>query len=470
MRRYNFFLTEASRPPGRRARQAPAAAARADPGAARLLRFRPGAPARRRPRAHARTRSRSPRARTEVRLRLRRARPSGAAGAVDLRPRARTGGGGGARGQGGGGRARDRSRPAGASFPGLVNAHDVLDLAPFPPLGRPPFRSLYEWTASIEGDAAEVRARARDSAAGSPLPGRPAQPARRRHRGRAPRARPPCARARRLSGARAADATASRPRRARARACAAPIARPTVGSPGSCARPRARTSAARDEVDAAGGGGRAAAEHGDPPRHGPPSGGPAPPRRRARLGRLVSGGRPPPLRSDGARARAARRGSAGRARQRQRRRGKPRRPVEPGGGAGRGSRRRRRAPEAGDARGAARSPGCRLAASLPVPRRTSSCSGARRGSLDGRTGGRRLVVVRGEPLYGNPEYLSAGRGQEPADPGGRRSPRARSEPWPALAGDPARSSASGGGVLGESARLSAVGTRGRMPYNPGAAR
>lgn len=35
-------------------------------------------------------------------------------------------------------------------FPGLVNAHDVLDLAAFPPLGRPPFRSLYEWTASLE--------------------------------------------------------------------------------------------------------------------------------------------------------------------------------------------------------------------------------------------------------------------------------------------------------------------------------
>ncbi len=43
-------------------------------------------------------------------------------------------------------------------LPGLVNAHDVLDLAPFPPLGRPPFRSLYEWTASLENGAAQLRA------------------------------------------------------------------------------------------------------------------------------------------------------------------------------------------------------------------------------------------------------------------------------------------------------------------------
>jgi len=35
-------------------------------------------------------------------------------------------------------------------LPGLVNALDVLDLAPFPVLGRPPFRNLYEWTASLE--------------------------------------------------------------------------------------------------------------------------------------------------------------------------------------------------------------------------------------------------------------------------------------------------------------------------------
>ena len=43
-------------------------------------------------------------------------------------------------------------------LPGFVNAHDVLDLAPFPPLGRPPFRNLYEWTASIEDAGAEARA------------------------------------------------------------------------------------------------------------------------------------------------------------------------------------------------------------------------------------------------------------------------------------------------------------------------
>jgi cytosine/adenosine deaminase-related metal-dependent hydrolase len=42
-------------------------------------------------------------------------------------------------------------------LPGFVNAHDVLDLAPFPPLGDPPFRSLYEWTAAIEDAGPEAR-------------------------------------------------------------------------------------------------------------------------------------------------------------------------------------------------------------------------------------------------------------------------------------------------------------------------
>ena len=37
-------------------------------------------------------------------------------------------------------------------LPGLVNALDVLDLSVFPPLGTPPFASLYDWGASLEAD------------------------------------------------------------------------------------------------------------------------------------------------------------------------------------------------------------------------------------------------------------------------------------------------------------------------------
>ena len=37
--------------------------------------------------------------------------------------------------------------------PGLVNALDVLDLAPFPALGRPPYRNLYEWAAAVERES-----------------------------------------------------------------------------------------------------------------------------------------------------------------------------------------------------------------------------------------------------------------------------------------------------------------------------
>jgi hypothetical protein len=44
-----------------------------------------------------------------------------------------------------------------ALLPGLVNAHDVLDLAVVPPLGTPPYRSLYEWTAAIEDAGTGVR-------------------------------------------------------------------------------------------------------------------------------------------------------------------------------------------------------------------------------------------------------------------------------------------------------------------------
>ena len=41
-------------------------------------------------------------------------------------------------------------------LPALVNAHDVLDLSTLPPLGRPPYASLYEWTRAAEEDAARL--------------------------------------------------------------------------------------------------------------------------------------------------------------------------------------------------------------------------------------------------------------------------------------------------------------------------
>ena len=44
-------------------------------------------------------------------------------------------------------------------LPGLVNALDVLDLSVFPPLGAPPFPSLYAWASAVgEGDHPSVRA------------------------------------------------------------------------------------------------------------------------------------------------------------------------------------------------------------------------------------------------------------------------------------------------------------------------
>ena len=41
-------------------------------------------------------------------------------------------------------------------LPALVNAHDVLDLSTLPPLGRPPYASLYEWTRAAEEDLARL--------------------------------------------------------------------------------------------------------------------------------------------------------------------------------------------------------------------------------------------------------------------------------------------------------------------------
>ena len=42
-------------------------------------------------------------------------------------------------------------------LPALVNAHDVLDLSTLPPLGRPPYASLYEWTRAAEEDLSASR-------------------------------------------------------------------------------------------------------------------------------------------------------------------------------------------------------------------------------------------------------------------------------------------------------------------------
>ena len=41
-------------------------------------------------------------------------------------------------------------------LPALVNAHDVLDLSTLPPLGSPPFASVYEWTEAAEAELARL--------------------------------------------------------------------------------------------------------------------------------------------------------------------------------------------------------------------------------------------------------------------------------------------------------------------------
>jgi cytosine/adenosine deaminase-related metal-dependent hydrolase len=47
----------------------------------------------------------------------------------------------------------------GVLLPALVNAHDHLDAATFPPLGRPPYASLYEWTDDVaRGGESAMRA------------------------------------------------------------------------------------------------------------------------------------------------------------------------------------------------------------------------------------------------------------------------------------------------------------------------
>lgn len=45
-------------------------------------------------------------------------------------------------------------------LPALVNAHDHLDFATFPLLGRPPYASAYEWSADVNAGASDPRAAA----------------------------------------------------------------------------------------------------------------------------------------------------------------------------------------------------------------------------------------------------------------------------------------------------------------------
>jgi cytosine/adenosine deaminase-related metal-dependent hydrolase len=45
-------------------------------------------------------------------------------------------------------------------LPGLVNAHDHLDFSTFPPLGRPPYASVYDWAADVDAGKGDPAARA----------------------------------------------------------------------------------------------------------------------------------------------------------------------------------------------------------------------------------------------------------------------------------------------------------------------
>lgn len=44
-------------------------------------------------------------------------------------------------------------------LPGLVNGHDHLDFSTFPPLGRPPYASMYDWAADVDGGQGDARVR-----------------------------------------------------------------------------------------------------------------------------------------------------------------------------------------------------------------------------------------------------------------------------------------------------------------------
>jgi cytosine/adenosine deaminase-related metal-dependent hydrolase len=45
-------------------------------------------------------------------------------------------------------------------LPGLVNGHDHLGFSTFPPLGRPPYASVYEWTEAVDGGEGNPEVRA----------------------------------------------------------------------------------------------------------------------------------------------------------------------------------------------------------------------------------------------------------------------------------------------------------------------
>ena len=54
-------------------------------------------------------------------------------------------------------------------LPGLVNAHDHLDFSTFPPLGSPPYASVYDWAADVDGGRGD---RSVAAALAVPLPDR----------------------------------------------------------------------------------------------------------------------------------------------------------------------------------------------------------------------------------------------------------------------------------------------------------
>src|SRR5260370_32531861 len=54
-------------------------------------------------------------------------------------------------------------------LPGMVNAHDHLDFSTFPPLGSPPYTSVYDWAADVDAGHGDRRVAA---ALAVPLPDR----------------------------------------------------------------------------------------------------------------------------------------------------------------------------------------------------------------------------------------------------------------------------------------------------------
>ena len=189
-------------------------------------------------------------------------------------------------------------------LPALVNAHDVLDLSTLPPLGRPPYASLYEWTRAAEEDLARLA-----PALAVPLVDRLFLGGLRNllagvaavlhhhpdHRSLA-QASFPVRVQRRYGFAHSPGLTAALRRTYRTSDRRVPwLVRAAEG-----VRPGPAGGARR-----AGGGERAAAEHRDRARHGARARGRASPGGGPGLARLVPRERPPPLRPDGALRRAA---------------------------------------------------------------------------------------------------------------------------------------------------------------------